>query len=182
MMKNSIYLLTALALAGCGDKATNSRPEGLLAGTDFEGVAGWNGDAPTPLSLTREKAHSGMYSMRVGPEVEYASGFIGTLGKLNSTRIGKIQVKGWVYAPGGETTAAIVTQIVDPATPNAKPVLWEALPLDKTVKTRNEWVEVDKTVVLPANVTPGMKLYVYLWRGPAPAVAYIDDMQILKAE
>lgn len=182
-MKKHIYLALALAaLAGCNGSDSETRPANLLAGNNFEGMEGWNGDTPPPASLNKEKAHSGIYSMRVGPDVEYASGFIGTLGKLSPTRLAKVQIKAWVYVPAGATSSSLVTQIIDPATPGASPLLWQALPLNDVAKKRNEWIEVEKTITMPANASPTFKLYVYLWRGLAPTVAYVDDMQILRAE
>ncbi len=182
-MKKHFYLALALAgLVSCGDGSGADHPANLLASNDFEAMEGWNGDAPTPPSLTREKAHSGNYAMRVGPDVEYASGYIGALGKLSPTRLSKVQVKAWVYVPGGEPAAALITQVMDPATPGAPPLLWDGLPLSKSVSKRSEWVQIEKTLTLPATVNPNCKLYVYLWRGTSPAVAYIDDMQILRVE
>lgn len=183
-MKKTIYLSLALALglAGCGGDKGSSRAENVLASSGFEEIEGWNGDAPLPLSLTREKAHSGTYSMRVGPDVEYASGFIGALGKMSPVRLNEVKVTAWIYLDGTAPSGAIVTQVLDPATPNAKPLLWESLPLDKAVPKRKEWVQVEKTVRLPANVSPTCKLYVYLWRGAAPVVAYIDDVQLERSK
>ena len=179
-MKKYSYLALALAmLAGCGDKNASNRPENLLTGNDFEQMEGWNGEAALP-SLTKDKAHSGSYSMRVGPGVDYSNGFIGSLGKLSSTRVNKIQVKAWVFVPAGATAAALVTQLMDPAQANGKPLMYDALPLDKAVKARNEWAEVEKTITLPANASPNFKLYVYLWSGGSPNVAYIDDVQLLE--
>ena len=178
MMKYLWPVLALTTLAGCGDNAT-TRPDNLLAGNDFEGLEGWTNEVPMP-ALTRDKAHSGVYSVRVGPGVDYSNGFIGTLGKLSATKPTQIQVKGWAYVPTGPTGAALVTQLMDPAAP--KPVVWESLALDKLVKKRNEWTEVEKTITVPANANPNFKLYVYLWSGGQPNVAYLDDVQILRAK
>ena len=74
----------------------------------------------------------------------------------------------------------MVTQLMDPAVTNGKPVMYDAISLDKAAKSRNEWVEVEKTVTLPANAGPTFKLYVYLWSGGSPNVAYLDDVQVLR--
>lgn len=181
-MKKYTYLAVALALttlAGCGDNNGSSRPANLLTGNDFEQIEGWNGEAVV-ASLTKEKAHSGIYSMRVGPGVDYSSGFLGALGKLSATRVNKIQVKAWVFVPAGATAASLVTQLMDPAQANGKPLMYDALSLDKAVKARGEWTEVEKTITLPATASPTFKLYVYLWSGGSPNVAYIDDIQLLE--
>jgi hypothetical protein len=179
MKKYTLLLLTAATLAGCGDKNGSSRPANYLTGNDFDQMEGWFGDIPQP-SLTKEKAHSGTYSVHVGPGIEYSNGFIGTLGKLSPTRLTKLTVKGWVYVPTGPATAGIVMNLTDPAAADGKPAMWEVLPLDKAVKKRNEWVEVEKTLTLPANASSNFKLYVYLWNGGSQSVAYLDDVQILR--
>lgn len=178
MKKYTLLLLAAATLAGCGnDNAT--RPANYLTGNDFDQMEGWFGDVPQP-SLTKEKAHSGAYSVHVGPGIEYSNGFIGTLGKLSPTRLTKVTVKGWVFVPTGTVTAGIVTNLIDPASTTGKAAMWEVIPLDKAVKKRNEWVEVERTLTLPANAGPNFKLYMYLWSGGSQNVAYLDDVQILR--
>ena len=179
MNKYTFLFLALAALAGCNSNNTESRPKNLLSSNDFEQLEGWTADIPLP-SLTKEKAHSGSYSIKVGSGIDYSNGFIGTLGSISPIRVSQVLVKAWVFVPSGPTSAALVTQVMDPSVPGAKPVLWEALPLDKEAKTRNEWVQVEKSLTLPANVGPGFKLYVYLWSGNTPNIAYIDDIQILR--
>jgi hypothetical protein len=179
MKKYTLLLLAAATLAGCGEKDDATSPANFLTGNNFDQLEGWTGDLVQP-ALTKEKAHSGAYSVRVGPGVEYSNGFVSTLGKLSPTRINQLKMKAWVYVPSGAVTASIVANLIDPATPGAKPAMWESVPLDKTVKKRNEWVEVEKTFTLPANASPSFKLYVYLWSGGAQNVAYMDDIQLLR--
>lgn len=181
-MKNPLYLGLAalLALAGCGDKGSMSHPDNFLAGNDFESLEGWTADAPMP-SLTKVKAHSGVYSLQVGPGIEYSNGFANSLGKLTPSRIEKIQVKAWVYLPTG-SHASLVTQLMNPAVTDGKPVQYDAMPLEKAVKKPNEWTEVEKTITLPANAGPDFKLYVYMWNAGSASIAYIDDVQILKSK
>jgi len=173
-------VLAAATLAACSSPSSKFNSKDLLASSDFESVEGWNGDAPVPPSLTREKAHSGSYSMRVGPDVAYASGFIGALNKFSPSRLTKVKVRAWVFVPEGQPGGAVVTQLMDPATNQG--VLWEALNLDESNAKRNEWVQVEKTVTLPANTGPTFKLYVYLWSGNTPTIAYIDDMEIIRVK
>lgn len=179
MSKYTCLFLALASLAGCNSDSSSSRPSNLLTGNDFEQLEGWTAQTPLP-SLTKEKAHSGIYSMKVGSGIDYSNGFIGTLGSISSVRIDKVLVKAWVYVPKGATAAALVTQLMDPAAVGGKPMLWEAMSLDKEAKTRNEWVEVEKIITIPANAASGFKLYVYLWSGNMPNVAYIDDIQILR--
>ena len=181
MTRYTFLWLAMAALAGCGDKTTANRPDNLLTGNDFEEMEGWIGDTQMP-ALTKEKAHSGVYSVHVGPGVEYSNGFNGTLGKISPSRITQVQVKGWVYVPANAASVSLITQLNNPADASGKPVLWEALPLDKAAKSPNQWVEVEKTLTLPANTGSNFKLQVYLWNGGSGAVAYLDDLQILRAK
>ncbi|WBO84271.1 carbohydrate binding domain-containing protein [Hymenobacter yonginensis] len=179
-MKKLLYALLAVSMASCGDK-TAERPANQLAGNDFESVDGWMGDN-TPNSLTKEKAHSGQYALKVGPAVEYSMGYNNLLGKLSASKLRKIKVQAWVNLPNGKTEAVLVTQITDPANPAAKPIIWEAVKLTDQVKSFNKWVEVEKEITLPDNITYANKISVYLWRTGAAEPAYLDDLIISKSE
>jgi hypothetical protein len=144
MTKYTFLLLSLVALAGCGEKDGASRPENLLAGNDFESLEGWTNDVKL-VSLTKEKAHSGLYSVHVGPGMDYSNGFNGELGKLSPTKFDKVQIKGWVFVPDAKSTAALITQLIDPADTSGKPALWEATSLERATKAPNRWVEIDRT-------------------------------------
>ena len=179
-MRNFLYSLLILALVSCGDKKEGS-PANQLASNDFESIDGWVGDN-TPSSLTKERAHSGRYSIKVDPTVEYSMGYSNLLGKLSPSKLRKLKVHGWVNLPNGKTEAVLVTQITDPANPAAKPIVWEGLKLTDQVKAFNKWVEVEKEIILPDNVTYANKISVYLWRTGAPEPAFIDDLTIEKVD
>ncbi|QNH62119.1 hypothetical protein [Hymenobacter sediminicola] len=179
-MKKLLYALLAVGMVSCGEKKAEI-PANQLAGNDFESIDGWMGDN-TPASLTKEKAHSGRYSIKVDPAVEYSMGYSNLLGKLSASKLRKLKVHGWVNLPNGKTEAVLVTQITDPANPAAKPIVWEGLKLTDQVKAFNKWVEVEKEIILPDNVTYANKISVYLWRTGAPEPAFLDDLTIEKVD
>lgn len=179
-MKNLLYASLVLALTACGDKATDV-PANQLAGNDFESVEGWMGDN-TPGSLTKDKAHSGRYAVRVDPGNEFSMGYSNVLGKLSPSRLKKIKVHAWVNVPAINSNAVLVTQITDPANPTAPPVMWDAMKLGEQAKTPNKWVEIEKEITLPSNVTYTNRIQVYLWRPSGSETAFLDDLSIMKVE
>ncbi|MBF9143083.1 hypothetical protein [Hymenobacter properus] len=183
-MKNTYYSFLALVLAACGH-ATSEKPAGYMAGNDFESVAGWTNGCDVPPSLTTSKAHSGRYSVKVGPAAEYSLGYSSVASKLSTTRFSKLKIKAWVNVPNDKSAATLVVE-VDPATtaPDQKPLLWKGLELAKTAGGYNKWVEVEQTVDMPATITPESQLKVYMWRGANAGAEdiYLDDIELLNAD
>ncbi|UOQ66037.1 hypothetical protein [Hymenobacter volaticus] len=179
-MRKLLYTLLVIGVASCGEKKAEV-PANQLAGNDFESIEGWMGDN-TPNSLTKEKAHSGRYAIKVDPGVEYSMGYNNLLGKLSASRLRKIKVHAWVNLPNGKSDAVLVTSVADPNNPAAKPIVWEGLKLTDKVKSFNKWVEVEKEITLPDNVTYNNKMNVYLWRGGAPETTFLDDLIIEKVD
>jgi len=172
-------LLMLFALVSCGDNA-KPRPENLLTSNDYEELDGWAPDGSLPY-LTKEKAHSGVYSARVNSTTEYGGGFTNSLGKLSNTRVTKLRVHGWVWLPSKDANATLVTQLTEPAT--NKTIFYDGLKLVAASGNKfNQWAEVDKTMVLPANATYATLLKLYLWRDQSAQPVYLDDLQVERAE
>lgn len=180
LKKKLVFVLLATSLASCGDTKTDV-PITHLAANDFESVDGWTENVPAP-SLTKENAHSGQYSVKVAPGLQYSRGYHNTLSKLSSSELKKIKVRGWVNLAFGATSTLLVTTIEDPSNPTAKPVLWESIKLSDEIKTPGKWTEVEKIVVLPENVSPSYRFNVYLWSTGAKETVFLDDLTIDKVE
>ncbi|OON70802.1 hypothetical protein [Hymenobacter sp. CRA2] len=178
-MKKLLYAMLAFGMVACGKKDSEV-PANQLTSNDFESFEGWLGDMNVP-SLNKDKAHSGRWSLKVGPNIEFAMGYNILLGKLSPSKLKKIKVKAWAYLPNGKAQAVLVTQLTRPVEGN-KQMMWEGLDLAKDVKTYNKWVEVEKTITLPADANYADKLSMYLWRTNENETAYIDDLSIEKAE
>ncbi|WP_375434660.1 carbohydrate binding domain-containing protein [uncultured Hymenobacter sp.] len=179
-MKKLLYILLAVSTVSCDGKLEEI-PANQLASNDFESVDGWMGDN-TPPSLTKEKAHSGRYALKVGPGVEYSMGYNNLLSKLSASKVTKLKVRAWINLPNGTSQPVLVTAITDPNNPGAKPLVWEGLKLSDQVKSFNKWVEVEKTITFPATVNYTNKINVYLWRTGAVETALLDDLIIEKVE
>lgn len=168
----------AFGMLACGKNGSNA-PANQLAGNDFESLEGWTGDMVIG-SLTKDKAHSGRYAIKVDPNIEYSAGYNNLLGKLSASKLQKLKVHAWVNIPNGKAASVLVVCVLDPVT--NKQLYWDAIGLGKEVKVFNKWVEVEKTFTLPAEATYNHKLSVYLWRTSSPETAYLDDLSIEKAE
>lgn len=179
-MKVFIYCAAALALTACNDQpAPTGRPQGQLAFNDFEAVDGWASGAAVP-SLTTEKAHSGTTAVVVQPGIDYSLGYNNLLGRLGDGKARKLRVRAWVLLPNAKATAVLVTQLRDEAT--QKDLLWAGLPLAEATKTTNQWVRVEKEVTLPATAAYANRVLVYLWRNDSSQPAYLDDLEISRAD
>ncbi|MBX0292553.1 hypothetical protein K3G63_19070 [Hymenobacter sp. HSC-4F20] len=179
-MKKLPWALLLLSLAGCGEKTPANSPDTLVS-NDFESLDGWLGDQNT-ASVTREKAHSGRYSLKVDGSTEYSRTYSNLLGKMHDTRVKKIKVNAWVFVPSAQAGAKLVTVISDTA-PDAKPAVWDGLDLGPAVKGQyGKWIEINNELAVPENVSPTSKFVMYLWRTGGPLPVYLDDLNVTAAE
>ncbi|MDO7875072.1 hypothetical protein Q5H93_10050 [Hymenobacter sp. ASUV-10] len=145
---------------------------------DFEGMSGWFPDAQL-ASISHDVAHSGRYSLRAGAGNEYSLSYKGALRQIFETRPAKIKVSGWGFLSTPDAKGTLVVAINDPLAPEGEPLLWAGLDLAEAVKSPNKWVEVSKTIELPATATPESVLTIYLW-GNSGQPVYLDDIQLEK--
>lgn len=179
-MKKLFYLALAVSVISC-DRQSEKISVNQLTSNNFEMVDGWMGDNTHP-SLTKEKAHSGVYAIKVGPGIEYSMGYNNKLSNLSVSKITKIKVRAWVNIPDGNSSSILVTSVEDTDSQPAESLLWTGLKLSDQVKTFNKWVEVEKTITFPPTVNYKHKIKVYLWRTPAQGTALLDDLVIEKVE
>jgi hypothetical protein len=179
-MKNLFFSLLAVGFSACSSSSSVKSAD-VLASNDFEQLDGWLGSAATP-SLNRERAHSGEYSVKVDHNIDYSLGYKNQLGLLSPTRLHKIKIHCWVFLTNSKTAVALVTDIRNPD--SAKSIVHDSYELAKVTKPKgyHQWVEVEHTIDLPKTVTYNSQLVVYMWRANSPEPAYLDDLQILKAE
>ncbi|UYZ62082.1 hypothetical protein [Hymenobacter weizhouensis] len=144
---------------------------------DFEGLWGWV-SSDKAASITQEKAHSGRYSLTVGPGVEYSATFGAPLGQLSDTKPRKINITAWVWVPNAESTAILVVQVGGPQ----GNVMWDGLRLSNKINTYGKWVQLNEHIMLSPNIAYEHGLSVYLWSQSTPAPVYLDDLVITEAE
>ena len=165
----------ALLLAASACSSSASKPENELLSNDFESLTGWNIEHP---SLTREKAHSSQYSIKIQKGIDYSLTYRNILGKMASDRIEKIRIKAFVYLTK-PTGASLTVQLMQSPT-DATSVFNQAINLQSKVKNVGQWTEINEVVDLPASATPGNELRLYTWGANNDEVVYLDDLQVLK--
>lgn len=170
--------MLTVSLASCGSEKTSAPALNQLCSNGFESVDGWMGNTPTP-SLTKEKAHSGAYSVLVKPGVDYSMGYENTLGKMSVSRPKKLKVTGWVFLPNPQAGARLVVEIKDPAKATDNTLMWQGIDLKREVKKFNEWQQIEKTITIPTNTDATSTFKMYLWRSDSSLPVYLDDVAVL---
>ncbi|GAC1375803.1 MAG: hypothetical protein NVS3B25_16580 [Hymenobacter sp.] len=162
-------------LAGCaqsGDPAVNGT---LVTRNDFENVLGWGGNAEA--SISAERAHSGKYAVRVGPQNEFGYTYIQTLGKMSTARTKAVTVSAWVWVPGAQAASSLVLAVARSPEINT-PVYYGRISLPTAVKKFKDWQLVSQTFTLPDSVQATNQLKCYLWRAGATENVYADDLTL----
>ena len=177
------WLLTALTssviiLASSCDPHTTS-DDTVLMHNDFESLTGWLGQAPQP-SLTTERAHSGRYSLKVDKATEFSLSYATTMGQLSTSRLTKLKLDAWVFAPSADAGALLVTNFSD-GIPTHKALLWNGFDVVKASQQYGEWVHVSQVLDMPAALTADTQLGIYLWRNKGELPTYLDDLTISAA-
>ena len=165
-----------VALNACSSDTKPEVPANRITLNDFESLDGWMPAVP----LATEKAHSGRFSAKVEPGIEYSLGYENALGKVSATKISKLTVNGWALRTGGDAKSVIVVEIINPANP-AEKVFWQSMDIRGQVKTYNTWTKVSKEFTLPATILPTHRLRVYMWLAGAKQATFLDDVEITKS-
>ena len=165
--------LGLLGLAGCKSSGSSAADPNQIAFNDFESMMGW---APNVETLSREQAHSGKYSVKVGPGAVFGLGYSTQLNKVFDHKPHKLRISGWGYMSDTRSAARLGFQVFD-LTQN-KEVYGNGIDYTEAVKTPGKWVEIDKVITLPATVTGEQQMRVFLYGAGASTPAYIDDMRI----
>jgi hypothetical protein len=173
MKKLLLVLIGAASLSACsGDNSSAKLGKDVLMHNDFESMAGW---IPETTALTRDKAHSGNYSVKVDQEHEYSMGYNCLLGQLTPTRIRGVRLEAWGYTPDN-MNAQLRLALNDAV--GGKTFMLEGIEYGEQVKTTNKWVKISKEFIFPPNANYSSQLVVYLWRGGGNGPAYFDDVQV----
>lgn len=183
IFRRTIRLLMGGALAattGCGSPGQPDGTGKVLMHNDFESLAGWLGQAPQP-SLTRERAHSGHYSLKVDAGTEYSLNYNGTLGHLSDVRITKIKLDAWVLAPNAEAGGLLVTHMGDNV-PGQKALLWDGFDIVKASPQYGDWQHVSRVLEIPATATTNTNIGIFLWRNKGNQTVYLDDLAITEVK
>lgn len=177
---NSLVLLagTGLLLVSCSKDEEKVKGT-LVTSNDFESVLGWGGTSD--ISVNTEKAHSGKYSIKIGPQNEYAYTYSQTLGQMSPTKMKTLTLSAWVWVPNAQAASSLVVSI------NHSPmvgtsVYYDGLDLRKDVTKYKSWQHVSKTFTLPDSVQSTNLLKCYLWRANTNESVYADDITLSVGE
>jgi hypothetical protein len=164
--------------AGCSRQADLRDDAGnkIFVINDFESLVGWLGAASHP-SLTKERAHSGQYALKVDGAIPYSLSYNSTLGNLSEVRLKKLRLSAWVLVPDAEASALLVTHIGD-APPATKPLLWDSFDVAKATQKRGQWAHVSKVINMPAEADANTAIGLYLWCNKGTKATYIDDIVV----
>ena len=173
-MRLFTYAALGLLVATSSCATKTEKPENLLVGNDFEALDGWGIESP---SLTREKAHSGQYSIKIQQGIDFSLTYKNLLGKLSPTKISKLRVKGYVYMTK-PTGASLTVQLMKTGADGAE--FNQSIALAPKVKKAGEWTEVDQLFELPAEVAPSNQLRIYMWGNVGDSIVYLDDLEVTK--
>ena len=165
---------TGLLLASCSGNDTTVKGT-LATRNDFEGVLGWGGG--NDPSVTNERAHSGKFSVKVGPQSEYGYTYTQTLGKMSTARAKDVTVSAWVWLTSAQAPSSIVMSITRSPELNT-PVYYGSVELAKEVKKFKTWQLVTKTFTLPDSVQATNQLKCFLWRVGSNENVYADDLTL----
>jgi hypothetical protein len=171
MRRFFLWAALVVVAASCSHDSKQAAPgkeANLLLSSSFEGLDGWVGET---ASLTSEKAHTGQYSIKVDPAIEYSLPFVKQLGRLSATRVSKVRLTAWsLLTSSGKAT--LVFQISRPV--QGDNVFYEKIDLNKV----GEWTKVSHVLTLPPVIDPASQVRIYLWRNEATGPVYLDDIAL----
>ena len=166
---------TGLLLASCSGNDDTTVKGSLVTRNDFENVLGWGGG--NDPSVSSDRAHSGKFSVKVGPQSEYGYTYIQTLGRMSTAKAKDVTVSAWVWLTSEQDPSSIVMSITRSPELNT-PVFYGSVELAKEVKKFKTWQLVTKTFTLPDSVQATNQLKCYLWRVGSNENVYADDLTL----
>lgn len=165
--------LAGVLLAGCSGGPVVKGT--LVTHNDFESVLGWGGS--TEASVTNERAHSGNYSLKVGPQNEYSYTYGQTLGRMSAARIKTLTVSAWVWVPNPQAPSSLVLSITH-SPERDSPVFYGQVNLAQEAGQYKTWRRVTKSFALPDSVQATNQFKCYLWRVGSTENVYADDVTL----
>jgi hypothetical protein len=172
MKKIACLGFLAFSIVSCSDNKNEvEKDDKTIMFNNFEMIDGWVNNP----SLTNEQAHSGKYSIKVDPNIEFSMTYQKPLGQITTKRPKKIELSGWVYTASEKGSAVIGLTINDES---GKEVFGSGINLEEDLKDYKEWTLLKKEIELPGIVQPINNLKVFIWRKGATEPVYLDDLQV----
>src|SRR5688572_20728581 len=176
-MKNFIFFLGALLLFTACEQS-GEKPKNRVIFNDFEAVAGWgNGDS----LVTNERAYSGRYSIKVGPEKEHSYAYQKKLSEIFGRKPKRLRLNAQIFGPNFQNgNASLVLLILRPEKKHEW-IYFKNISLAKASSFR-KWVKVTRVITLPETISETDELRLYLWRNKASQPVFADDLEVLLLE
>ncbi|GAB3239440.1 hypothetical protein GCM10027346_32730 [Hymenobacter seoulensis] len=171
-MKTLIYALPLAVLVACSTDSKRPNPE-VVMHNNFDSLVGWVPDASL---LTKERAHSGQYSIKVDNGQDYSLTYTAPLGQLSETRLRGTRLEAWVFMTDKDAKARLGFLVKDPENKNV--ILNDGLDLREQVKESGEWVKISKDFTFPPTVNYTSSLVIFLWGPEIKRPIYLDDIQL----
>lgn len=172
------YLAGSLLLlvAGCNyQPAYPPVRERRVFFNDFEQLAGW---LPTPdPSLTTERAHSGRYSVKVGPGLPFSLTYRLRLGDAFSMRPRRMHLSAWAWVEDASDDAQLTFSMSAPNDPQDKSKFYTQAFLSSNWPYKR-WTHISRDFDLPPEVSSEAVVAVYVWQNGAPHTVYTDDWEL----
>ncbi|GAB3827419.1 hypothetical protein GCM10028821_11140 [Hymenobacter jeollabukensis] len=140
-------------------------------------MAGW---VPATPSLTKERARSGLYSIKTDKDIEYSLTYRQLLADVVSSKPRKLRLTGWVNTSGPDADAILSLQIL--SSKDGSTVFNEGVNVKEQVKKPGSWQQVSHEFVLPEKAISTDELRVFLWRAGSGAPVYLDDVELQLVE
>lgn len=171
MMRKKILIYLLGCLASCSSAVDSENK--IVVKNDFDMLDGWGTCANN--SITKERAHSGKYSIKVDQNVEFSVGFQKPLLELMPDKPKKLKLTSWVYSPSPDGKAVIEFDVID--LDNRK-ISDASYKLEEKLRSYKQWVKIKKVITIPDNVQPNHQLRLFLWRANATVPVFMDDITI----
>lgn len=165
-MKNILFFGGLFLLLGCSNEELSKNDSYV---NNMECIDCWRNSN----TLTKEIAHSGLYSSKLDSASEYSVTFEIPVKNMNAKSLKKAIIKLWVYFPEPGVTGKIAAQ----ATLNGETKFWMGYNLEDQVKNAKEWTAVAYSITLPPNIKNMDNFGVYVMN-PAKNKFFVDDFDI----
>jgi hypothetical protein len=173
MKKNLHYallLVVMVVFAACsGNKSAEREPGSILVKSDLENLAWINQN-----TLSKDVAHSGMFSSKLDSLTEFSYGYSSTFNNLSDTLPVSVDVSVWIYYSQLKINSSLVISI-DSVSKN---IFWKGVPLADSIKAANQWQEIKVTFELPKKIMPTDNLKIYVLNAEKRNF-YMDDLSLL---
>ncbi|MBO3271899.1 hypothetical protein [Hymenobacter defluvii] len=167
-----------LAMTACKSRPAHQDDvhEYVILDEDFEQLGSWLTE-PAP-TLTKERAHSGRYAVKVDKEHPYSITYRLTLNKAFKTRPHRVRLSAWVWVARSSDQAQLVFSLNSP-TSNTPPIFTTRIYIGDNWPFKR-WVHLSRDIDLPPEFSSESQIVIYLWHCAAQNPVFADDWKLIE--